>query len=118
MSKSSQSPVWFVTGSSSGFGREFVRAALGHGFRVVATARDPKKLKDVIAGHEGKAIALKLDVTKPDQIQRAVREAEQAFGAIDVVVNNAGYGYLALSRKARTRKSAPCSTRISSAWRR
>lgn len=63
MTKNSQSPVWFITGSSSGFGREFVRATLAHGFRVVATARDPKKLKEVIAGHEDKALALKLDVT-------------------------------------------------------
>ena len=55
-------PVWFVTGCSSGFGREFVRSALAHGFRVVATARDPKKLDDIISGHKGQAIALPLDV--------------------------------------------------------
>ena len=61
MAKSiNDSPVWFVTGCSTGFGREFVRAALAHGFRVVATARDPKKLDDIIAGHKGKAIALPL----------------------------------------------------------
>ncbi len=96
MTKSaSQSPVWFVTGCSTGFGREFVRVALAHGFRVVATARDPKKLKDLIAGHEEKAIALELDVTRSGQIERAVRDAERKFGSIDVLVNNAGYGYLA-----------------------
>ena len=96
MAKSTtDSPVWFVTGCSTGFGREFVRAALAHGFRVVATARDPKKLDDLIAGHEDKARVLALDVTNADQIKRAVSEAERAFGRIDVLVNNAGYGYLA-----------------------
>lgn len=91
----SQPSVWFITGCSTGFGREFVRVALAHGFRVVATARDPKKLDDLIAGHKEKAIALELDVTRPADIKRAVQEAERAFGSIDVLVNNAGYGYLA-----------------------
>ena len=89
------SPVWLITGCSSGFGREFVRAALAYEFRVVATARDPKKLGDIVAGKEDKAKVLALDVTKPDQIKHAVSEAERAFGRIDVLVNNAGYGYLA-----------------------
>jgi NAD(P)-dependent dehydrogenase (short-subunit alcohol dehydrogenase family) len=61
------SPVWLITGCSTGFGREFVRAALAHGFRVVATARDPKKLDGLIGAHEGKAIALPLDVTNAAQ---------------------------------------------------
>ena len=59
-------PVWFITGCSSGFGREFVRAALAHGFRVVATARDSKKLGSLIAGQEDEAKVLALVVTKPD----------------------------------------------------
>jgi NAD(P)-dependent dehydrogenase (short-subunit alcohol dehydrogenase family) len=88
-------PVWFVTGCSSGFGREFVRSALAHRFRVVATARDPKKLDDIIAGHKGNAIALPLDVTNAEEIKYAVSEAERVFGRIDVLINNAGYGYLA-----------------------
>jgi NAD(P)-dependent dehydrogenase (short-subunit alcohol dehydrogenase family) len=91
----SKSPVWFITGCSSGFGRAYVRAALAHGFRVVATARDPQKLDDLIAGHEGQAIALALDVTDPAQIEDALSAAEHAFGRIDVLVNNAGYGYIA-----------------------
>jgi NAD(P)-dependent dehydrogenase (short-subunit alcohol dehydrogenase family) len=94
-SNTTDSPVWFITGCSSGFGREFVRAALAHGFRVVATARDPKKLGDLIAGRKDKAKVLALDVTNADQIKRAVSEAERTFGRIDVLVNNAGYGYLA-----------------------
>ena len=83
-------PVWFITGCSTGFGREFARAALAHGFRVVATARDPRKLDDLIVGHEDKAKALALDVTKADQIKCAVSETERVFGRIDVLVNNAG----------------------------
>ena len=89
------SPVWFITGCSTGFGREFARAALAYGFRVVATARDPKKLGDLIAGYEDRAKAVALDVTDADQIKLAVSEAERTFGRIDVLVNNAGYGYLA-----------------------
>jgi NAD(P)-dependent dehydrogenase (short-subunit alcohol dehydrogenase family) len=94
-SSTTNSPVWFITGCSSGFGREFVRAALRRGFRVVATARDPKKLGNLIAGHEEKAKIIALDVTDSDQIKLAVSEAERTFGRIDVLVNNAGYGYLA-----------------------
>lgn len=93
--RTDDSPVWFITGCSTGFGREFARVALAHGFRVAATARDPSKLANLIAGHEDKAMALALDVTNPEQIKHAVSEAERAFGRIDVLVNNAGYGYLA-----------------------
>jgi|GEM_PF-3230778 len=90
----SDSPVWFITGCSTGFGREFVRLALAHGFRVVATARDPSQLDDLVAGYEGQAIALALDVTDANHIKHAVDKAERVFGRIDVLVNNAGYGYL------------------------
>lgn len=93
--KTIETPVWMITGCSSGFGREFAHAALAHGFHVAATARDPKTLGALAAGHEDKARAIALDVTKADQIERAVAEAEQAFGRIDVLVNNAGYGYMA-----------------------
>src|SRR5665213_2591628 len=89
------SPVWFITGCSSGFGRAFARAALTHGFRVAATARDPERIEDLVSGNEDRAKVLALDVTNSDQIKHAVSEAERAFGRIDVLVNNAGYGYLA-----------------------
>jgi NAD(P)-dependent dehydrogenase (short-subunit alcohol dehydrogenase family) len=92
---STQSPVWLITGCSTGFGREFVRAALAHGFRVAATARDPSRIADLVAGRDGQAISLALDVTDGDQIKRAVAETERAFGRIDALVNNAGYGYMA-----------------------
>lgn len=88
-------PVWLITGCSTGFGREFARAALAHGFRVLATARDVQKLGELIVGYEDRARALTLDVTNVDHIRRAVSDAEQVFGRIDVLVNNAGYGYLA-----------------------
>lgn len=95
MEKSSNDPpVWLVTGSSSGFGREFVHAALGRGFRVMATARDPKKLDGLIARNVDKARAFALDVTNASQIKSAVNETLRVFGRIDVLVNNAGYGYL------------------------
>ncbi|MBP2301371.1 oxidoreductase [Azospirillum picis] len=87
-------PVWFITGCSTGFGRELARLVLERGWRVAATARDPGTLGDLLAGHDGRGRAVALDVTDPDQVARAVRETEQAFGRLDVVVNNAGYGYL------------------------
>jgi NAD(P)-dependent dehydrogenase (short-subunit alcohol dehydrogenase family) len=90
----SDAPVWLVTGCSTGLGREFARAALAHGFRLVATARDPKSIADLVNGKEGQAIALKLDVADPDAIAAAVKEAERAFGRVDVLINNAGYGYM------------------------
>jgi NAD(P)-dependent dehydrogenase (short-subunit alcohol dehydrogenase family) len=91
----SDAPVWFVTGCSTGLGREFARAALARGFRVVATARDPLSISDLVKGKEGQAIALKLAVAEPAAIAAAVHEAERVFGRIDVLINNAGYGYMA-----------------------
>ncbi|QJP15054.1 SDR family NAD(P)-dependent oxidoreductase [Starkeya sp. ORNL1] len=88
-----QSPVWFITGCSSGFGRELVKGVLDKGWRVVATARDSCKIADLVAGSSDRAVALPLDVTKPEQIEAAVAEAKRRFGRIDVLVNNAGYGY-------------------------
>jgi NAD(P)-dependent dehydrogenase (short-subunit alcohol dehydrogenase family) len=87
--------VWLVTGCSSGIGRAVAVAALDRGHRVVATARDVARVADLAAGAPGRALALPLDVTKPDEVASAVTEALGAFGAIDVLVNNAGYGYLA-----------------------
>ena len=89
----SNTPVWLITGCSTGFGRELSRAVLDRGFRAVVTARNPDTVADLVAGREGQAIALKLDVTSPADVESAVRQAEQAFGRIDVLVNNAGIGY-------------------------
>lgn len=90
----SDAPVWFVTGCSTGLGREFARAALARDFRVVATARDPKSIGDLVEGRDGQAIALRLDVADAKGIVAAVREAERVFGRVDTLVNNAGYGYM------------------------
>src|SRR6516162_7141379 len=89
------SPVWFITGCSTGFGREIARQVLARGWSAVVTARNPQQLQAIVAGHEENALALPLDVNDKDAVARAIRAAEQKFGRIDVLVNNAGYGYLA-----------------------
>ncbi|WP_369372891.1 SDR family NAD(P)-dependent oxidoreductase [Promicromonospora sp. Populi] len=86
------SRVWFVTGASRGLGRAIVTAALEHGDRVAATARDLASLDDLVAEHGDAVVPLRLDVTEPAQAVAAVRTAVDRLGRIDVVVNNAGYG--------------------------
>ena len=85
------SKVWFITGSSRGFGAELVRAVLAHGDRVVATGRKPEQLRTLIEGFEDRARAFELDVTDAEAAVAAVEFAVAEFGRIDVVVNNAGY---------------------------
>lgn len=89
------SKVWFVTGSSRGLGRAIVEAALEAGDRVVATARKPAQLDDLVVRHGDRILPLALDVARDDDVRRAVREGLDAFGRYDVVVNNAGYGDIA-----------------------
>jgi NAD(P)-dependent dehydrogenase (short-subunit alcohol dehydrogenase family) len=89
-----KSDVWFITGCSTGFGRELAKIVLEQGFRAVITARDPSKIEDLKVGHDGRVLALQLDVTSESEVEDAVKRAESAFGSIDVLVNNAGYGYL------------------------
>ena len=84
--------VWFITGSSTGFGRELAEEALAQGHRVVATARRPEVLRELTERYPETARAVRLDVTKPEEVRAAVGEAVKEFGRIDVVVNNAGYG--------------------------
>lgn len=88
------SPVWFITGCSTGFGRELAKLTLDRGWPTVVTARDKSRLADLIAGYDN-ALAVDLDVTDEGQIAAAVKAAEEKFGRIDVLVNNAGYGYQA-----------------------
>lgn len=88
-------PVWFITGCSTGFGRDLAKLVLDRGWRAVVTARDKARLADLVTGHEQAALAVALDVTVPEQITAAVKAAEDRFGRIDVLVNNAGYGYVA-----------------------
>lgn len=85
------SKVWFITGTSTGFGRELAEAALQAGNQVVATARKPEVLGTLTAKYGDKVLAITLDVTKPDTIVAAVEAARAKFGRIDVLVNNAGY---------------------------
>ncbi|WP_229796320.1 oxidoreductase [Saccharothrix coeruleofusca] len=89
------SPVWFITGCSTGLGRALATAVLDRGWRAAVTARDPRAVEDLVAAHGDRALALPLDVTDATRVDGAVRRAEDAFGRIDVLVNNAGYGYLA-----------------------
>lgn len=84
--------VWFITGSSRGFGRIWAEAALARGDRVAATARDPSTLDGLVAAHGPRVAALRLDVTDRTGVGEAVAEATRRFGRLDVVVNNAGYG--------------------------
>jgi NAD(P)-dependent dehydrogenase (short-subunit alcohol dehydrogenase family) len=89
------SKVWLVTGSARGLGREIVEAALRAGERVLATARDPRQLADLLTRYGEQVRAVALDVTDPAAARNAVQAAVVAFGRLDVVVNNAGFGHLA-----------------------
>ena len=88
-----ENPVWFITGCSTGFGRELAKHVLERGYRTVVTARNPDEVNDLAA--MGEALVLKLDVTDQAEIDAAIKAAEDKFGRIDVLVNNAGIGYFA-----------------------
>ncbi len=85
---------WLITGCSTGFGREIARAALEAGHSVVVTARRADAVQDFGNEYGDRALAVALDVTDTGQIAAAVAAADKAFGGIDVLVNNAGHGYL------------------------
>ena len=92
MSSASNERVWFITGTSTGFGRMLAEEVLKAGGKVVATARNVSQVADLEQQHPDSAKALKLDVTSKQQAEAAVAETIKTFGRIDVVVNNAGYG--------------------------
>ncbi|GAC1403537.1 MAG: oxidoreductase [Candidatus Velthaea sp.] len=92
---SHDTPVWFITGCSTGFGYELARLVLERGWRAVVTARNLERVSDLVTKHADRALSLRLDVTDPAANASAVRQAQQRFGKIDVLVNNAGYGSLA-----------------------
>ncbi|GGF43980.1 SDR family oxidoreductase [Williamsia phyllosphaerae] len=84
--------VWFITGTSRGFGREWAIAALERGDKVAATARDTSKLDDLAAKYGDALLPIELDVTDRDADFAAVKKAHDTFGRLDIVINNAGYG--------------------------
>lgn len=87
------SKVWFITGCSTGFGRHLAQEVLSTGGKVAVTARNTADVQDLIATYPDTAVAIALDVTKPEQVKAAVQQAMNAFQRIDVLVNNAGIGY-------------------------
>ena len=93
-------PTWLITGCSSGLGRHLAEAVLKRGWDAVVTARNPAKVQDIVARYPDTALALALDVTDRTQVAEAVRQAEAKFGAMDVLVNNAGHGYRAAVEEA------------------
>ena len=84
--------VWFITGTSKGFGRVWAEAALARGDRVAATARDVRTLAPLVTRYRDQVAALALDVTNRGAVFEAVSQAHERFGRIDVAINNAGYG--------------------------
>src|SRR5262245_59538945 len=91
-SPSMSNKVWFITGTSRGFGREWAIAALERGDKVAATARDTATLDDLAAKFGDALLPIQLDVTDRDADFAAVKQAHEHFGRLDIVVNNAGYG--------------------------
>jgi NAD(P)-dependent dehydrogenase (short-subunit alcohol dehydrogenase family) len=88
------SKVWMITGASRGIGLAIARAALDAGHHVVATARRPEQIEQALPGYGERLLALRLDLTHPEEAGGTVDRAMQRFGRIDVLVNNAGYGQL------------------------
>jgi NAD(P)-dependent dehydrogenase (short-subunit alcohol dehydrogenase family) len=89
-----QPKVWFVTGASRGFGRIWTEAALKRGDKVAATARDSNALDDLVGTHGDSILALPLDVTDRDAVFARISQAHRHFGRLDVILCNAGYGYM------------------------
>lgn len=87
--------TWLITGCSTGLGRSLAEAVLDRGDNAIVTARDAIRVADIAKAYPDTALALSLDVTDHGQVVDAVRRAEDRFGAVDVLVNNAGYGYRA-----------------------
>ena len=92
--------TWLITGCSTGLGRALAQTVLAHGHNAVVTARNITALEDIAAAFPETALPLSLDVTDPEQISSVVTQAQARFGSIDVLVNNAGYGYRAAVEEA------------------
>ena len=85
--------VWFITGCSTGFGRELAKEVLAQGYNAVVTSRNTGDVSDIVAPYPDTSISIALDVTNKHQVEHAVKEAIEKFTRIDVLVNNAGIGY-------------------------
>lgn len=92
MANHSEHRVWFITGTSQGFGRELVRAALRRGDSVIATSRQPQAVATAFPKAAERLLTASMDLREPAQISSVVKEAVARFGRIDILVNNAGYG--------------------------
>ena len=92
--------VWFITGTSRGFGRVWADAALRRGDKVAATARTLESIADLKEKYGANVLTLELDVTRPDQVKTAVTQAHDHFGRLDIVLNNAGYSLVGTIEEA------------------
>jgi len=99
--KASEPKVWFITGSSRGFGRVWAEAALQRGDKVAATARNVESIADLRENYGDHVLTLSLDVTQAAQVEAAVKAAHDYFGKLDVVINNAGYSLVGTVEEAR-----------------
>jgi NADP-dependent 3-hydroxy acid dehydrogenase YdfG len=95
-----QQKVWFITGSSRGFGRVWAEAALERGDKVAATARSLSSIVGLKEKYGENVLTLELDITKPDQVKKAVEQAHAHFGRLDIVLNNAGYSLVGTIEEA------------------
>lgn len=94
--------TWFITGASRGLGHALATAVLNRGDRAILTARNPDSLASLVDAHPDAVLAIALDVTEPAAITDAVAAAQDRFGSIDALVNNAGYGYRAAIEEGET----------------
>jgi NADP-dependent 3-hydroxy acid dehydrogenase YdfG len=92
--------IWFITGSSRGFGRVWAEAALKRGDKVAATARKLESIADLKEKYGENVLLLELDITDPGQVRTAVAEAHDQFGRLDIVLNNAGYSLVGTIEEA------------------
>ncbi|MES2431926.1 MAG: oxidoreductase [Bacteroidota bacterium] len=92
--------VWFITGCSTGFGRELAQQTLALGYKVAVASRNTDDVKDIVSAYPETALAVKLDVTKTADIASSVKLVKEKFGSIDVLVNNAGIGYFGAAEES------------------
>lgn len=100
MENQKENKVWFITGSSRGFGRIWTEAALERGDKVVATARKLESISDLREKYGEKVLTLPLDVTKTDEVKAVLEQAYNHFGRLDIVLNNAGYSLVGTIEEA------------------